>query len=72
MLREAKQRHYADWANQPLPALGGKTPREAVRTKTGRDQVDLLLKEFENNEARLPKSQQVDFLNLREELGFKA
>jgi hypothetical protein len=72
LLREVKQKHYADWANQPLPALGGKTPREAVRTKTGRDQVDLLLKGFENNEARLPKSQQIDFFNLRKELGFKA
>ncbi|MEN8131555.1 MAG: PEGA domain-containing protein [Pseudomonadota bacterium] len=72
MLREVKERHYADLADQPLPALGGKTPLEAVRTKAGRDQVDLLLKGFENYKARLPKSQQVDFLSLRKERGFKA
>ena len=71
LLREVKERHYSDWANQPVPTLGDKTPREAVRTKTGRDQVDLLLKVFENHEARLPKSQQVDFFSLRKELGFK-
>ncbi|MCP4408079.1 MAG: DUF2384 domain-containing protein, partial [Gammaproteobacteria bacterium] len=72
LLREVKERHYADWVDQPLPALDGKTPLEAVRTKAGKDQVDLLLKVFENHEARLPKSQQADFLNLRKELGFKA
>ena len=71
MLREVKERHYADWADQPLPALGDKTPRQAVRTKTGRDQVDLLLKVFENHEARLPMSQQADFSSLRKALGFK-
>lgn len=72
LLREAKERHYADWADHPLPALGDKTPREAVRTPAGRDQVDVLLKVFENHEARLPKNQRVDFLRLRKELGLKA
>jgi hypothetical protein len=68
-LREFKARHYADWLDTPLPALGGKTPREAVRTAKGRRKIDVLLKEFEHHEARLPRQQQVDFSSLRDELG---
>jgi hypothetical protein len=49
--------------------LGGQTPRAAVRTKAGRAQVDLLLKEAELAEARGPKGQAFDFSILRRELG---
>ena len=66
---EFKRRHYADWGDHPLPALGGQTPRAAVRTKAGRAQVDLLLKECEMMEARGPEGQRFDFSVLRGELG---
>ena len=69
LIREFKDKHYADWADQPMPALQGRTPRQAVQTKTGRDQVDLLLKDCENHEARMPEEQQFDFSRLRSELG---
>ncbi|MGH7821262.1 MAG: antitoxin Xre/MbcA/ParS toxin-binding domain-containing protein, partial [Candidatus Binatia bacterium] len=42
------------WIDEPLPALDGDTPREAARTKAGRNRVDTLLKEMQNFEARLP------------------
>jgi len=71
MIREFKAQHYAYWADQPLPALGGKSPREAIRTKDGRGQVDLLLKECENLEARQPAGQRFDFSALRRELGLE-
>lgn len=45
----AKARHYADWADHPLPALNGNTPRVAVRTKVGREQVEMLIKSIENS-----------------------
>ena len=32
LVTEFKKRHYADWLDQPLPALDHKTPRECVRT----------------------------------------
>ncbi|MBD3161875.1 MAG: hypothetical protein GF346_06315 [Candidatus Eisenbacteria bacterium] len=66
--RELKARHYAAWPDQPLPALDGKTPREAVRSPDGREQVDLLLRSCERHEARLPAGQRYDFSRLREEL----
>jgi hypothetical protein len=69
MILDLKRQHYADWPDQPLPALGGKTARAAVRTQAGREQVDLLLKECEVAEARLPEGQRFDFSDLRRELG---
>ncbi len=69
LAQEFKRRHYADWSDHPLPALGGKTPREAVRTKAGRAQVDLVLKEGEMMEARGPEGQRFDFSILRRDLG---
>jgi hypothetical protein len=71
LILDFKQKHYADWLDMPLPALGGKTPRAAVRTKAGREQVDLLLKEIESMEARLPEGQRFDFSDLRRELGLR-
>jgi hypothetical protein len=69
MLLEMKARHYADWVDHPLPALGGETPRMAVRTKAGRQKVDVLLKESENMESRSPAGQRFDFGVIRRELG---
>lgn len=50
--REFLRRHYERWPDEPVPALGGKTPKAAVRTKKGRQAVIELLKEFEIHEAR--------------------
>ena len=67
--REYKQRHYRRWLDEPIPALGGKTPREAVRTGAGRRRVDVLLRDIEHRESRLPPAQRVDFAPLRRDLG---
>ncbi|MDA2930257.1 SEC-C domain-containing protein [Acidobacteria bacterium AH-259-O06] len=40
--------HYAKWIDMPLPALQGRTPREAGETPMGRELVEDLLKEIEN------------------------
>lgn len=71
VILEMKARHYADWPDHPVPALNGKTPRAAVRTKAGREQVNLLLKSCENMEARSPAGQRFDFTTLRRELGLE-
>lgn len=67
LIRE-KAHHYADWMDQPLPALGGRTPRQATQTKTGREQVNTLLKDIENHENRLPATTRFDFSGVRAEL----
>jgi hypothetical protein len=46
------ERHYDTWIDMSIPALGGKTPREAALTPAGRDQLIELLKDLENGEER--------------------
>jgi hypothetical protein len=65
-LLELRRRHYEGWADEPIPALGGRTPREAARSTAGREAVDTLLKEMENHEQRAAGG--FDFTVLRREL----
>lgn len=55
-----------------MPALGGGTPLEAVRKPGSKRKVELLLKEFESHESRLPKEERFDVSLLRRELGLDA
>jgi hypothetical protein len=71
LLLDLKGRHYADWIDEPLPALRGKTPRQAVRTADGRARVDVLLKEIENTEQRMADGAPFDVSALRRELGLE-
>lgn len=61
--------YYRRWLDEPIPALGGKSPRKAARTKRGRAQVDDLLKEIENGTSGQPGGDTVDFAAMRHELG---
>jgi len=65
--------HYREWLDTLLPALGGKTPRAAVKTKIGRQQMSDLLQEMENREERGKHTwgYGYDFSWLWEELGLK-
>lgn len=67
-----KTKHYADWVDHPLPALDGRTPRTAARSKAGRRQLEVLLKDMEEHEARGPKGQRYDFSGIRAELGLES
>ena len=67
--RQFKEQHYATWVDEAIPALGGKTPREATKTASRRAKLDELLKEMENREARLPEGERYDLAALRRRLG---
>jgi hypothetical protein len=45
------ERHYRGWRDEPLPALDGRTPREAAGLKSARPKVIALLKDMENRSA---------------------
>jgi hypothetical protein len=47
--------YYRNWLDDKIPALGGRTPREAARNFDGREQLVALLKELENRGARQAK-----------------
>jgi hypothetical protein len=69
LLREAKEVHFREWIDTPIPALGGKTPRSAARAKASREKLDLMLRDLENRESRLPAGARFDIGRLRRELG---
>ena len=70
---EYLEQHYARWLDMKLPALDGKTPRQAVKNAAGKRKVADLLKQFENEEARKRKTGEpyYDVSRLRAELGIK-
>lgn len=43
-------RTYANWCDEPIPALKGKTPRQAIATPAGRERVKGLLRSYEDGE----------------------
>jgi SEC-C motif len=48
---------YADWADESLPILGDRTPREAIQTPEGLQQVKFLLHTYEHGEAQQAQAQ---------------
>ncbi|MDN5837068.1 MAG: SEC-C domain-containing protein [Nitrosospira sp.] len=48
---------YVDWADKPLPILDDRTPREAIQTPEGLNQVKFLLHTYEHGEARQAQAQ---------------
>ena len=71
LIREEKARHYATWPDTSLPFLGDKTPRQAARSRRGREQLALLLKQLENREAYQEAETRFDVGILRRELGIE-
>ncbi|HTJ41542.1 MAG TPA: antitoxin Xre/MbcA/ParS toxin-binding domain-containing protein [Kofleriaceae bacterium] len=62
--------HYRRWLDEPVPALGGKTPRKAARTIARRGRVVALIDGIEETMPELPAAALVALTNeLRAELG---
>jgi hypothetical protein len=51
MMSEFLHRSYANWADEPIPALDHKTPRQAIKTSAGLERVKGLLRSYEASEA---------------------
>jgi len=43
-LEEMFRQHYMKWLDEPLPVLDGKTPRQACKTKAGKQKVAMLIR----------------------------
>ena len=52
IIHNQMDRHYRTVLDEPIPALGGKTPRAAVKTQGGRVKVAEWLKMMENQTAK--------------------
>jgi Protein of unknown function (DUF2384) len=69
IIQQYLKEYYTDWLDQPIPALDGATPRRAALTRTGRQQLEVLLKSIEHGAARSPGGMGPDVDWMRKELG---
>ena len=53
-LKQMILKHWDDWVDMEIPALGNKTPRKAVKTADGREAVEALLYDIETTETSDP------------------
>lgn len=51
-IENALRRAYANWADEPLQALGGKAPRDAIKTDAGLERVKGLMRSYEADEKQ--------------------
>ncbi|HMO48850.1 MAG TPA: hypothetical protein PKB14_22855, partial [Rubrivivax sp.] len=56
-IEQVLHRHYANWADETIPALGGRTPRQAIATPAGLERVKGLLREYEEGERQQSAAQ---------------
>lgn len=68
-MRGVLDKHFANWGDVGLPALGGKTPREAARTPGGREKLEQLFVRMQSIEARQPVWQRYGVEKLRAMIG---
>jgi len=67
------EKYYINWCDKKIPALGSITPREALKTKEGREKLSDILLDFENTELHHKKNGNEFFEGskvIREELDF--
>lgn len=69
MMKAFLKNYYHDWLDTSLPALHGKTPREAAKTDEGRERLELLLCDFEMSNQEKGDHLRIDVQALRQELG---
>lgn len=71
VVRQFLQSYYRRWVDEPVPALGGRSPRQACASPEGRLQVVELLKFLENMEEKKKRAGQpfVEVNLIRRELG---
>lgn len=71
--RDYMDKHYRETLDAPVPVLGGKSPRQAVRSATGREKVIEWLKLLENRSAQHRDNPiaQYDFSWMWAELGLQ-
>jgi hypothetical protein len=52
VIEQVMRRTYANWVDEPIPALGNQTPRQAIRTPAGLERVKGLIRSYEDVEER--------------------
>jgi hypothetical protein len=70
LMQDMLDEYYRRVLDEPVPVLGGQTPRQAAATNQGKDQVVAWLKGLENSSQRMaPQAVKHDFTWMWSELG---
>ncbi len=56
-IEQVMRRSYARWADEPIPLLDNKTPRQTIQTAAGLERVKGLLRSYEEGEANMAAQQ---------------
>ncbi len=59
-MRHMLQGHWQNWVDERIPALGGKTPRQAVKTADGKESVEALLLDAERHSGYNEPMQEIE------------
>ena len=71
-MRAMMQKQVEEWVRTKIPALGDRTPLQAVKTADGREMVEALLLDYERTvERAFPESVRPDMRVVRKLLGLK-
>ena len=74
LIETAIKRSYANWPDEPIPALEGRTPRQAVQNVPGMERVKGLLRSYEDGEVQQAAQQgrrEISYQFLWDALGLK-
>lgn len=72
VIRATKERTYARWIDEKIPALDGATPRQASTDPRLRRRLEALVLSIEQLETRQPAGQRFDVGRIRRDLGWDA
>jgi hypothetical protein len=72
LMQELSEQHWGNWLSERIPALNDKTPKQAAKTKKGREQLEALLMEYEQHHAKNPYNTLLfDAEKIRQKLSLK-
>ena len=69
MLTEEMRRHYREWLDTRIPLLGNRTPRQAVKSRDGRELVEGILLQIERGIGQTPQIDPAIVREMRDALG---
>ncbi|MDP2825537.1 MAG: DUF1186 domain-containing protein [Sulfuritalea sp.] len=73
-IEQVLRRSYANWSDEAIQALGGKTPRQAIKTPVGLERVKGLLRSYEEGEKEQAAQQgrrEISYAFLWESVGLE-
>jgi len=69
-IKQMTKNHWDNWFTTKIPALENKTPKQAAKTKAGREMLEALLLQYESHDQKRSNNLlKADTNYLRAELG---